>query len=246
MQRDQPHQFLHYSATFEQDARQCDLKGDEHQHVSRVLRMRPGEEVFVTNGRGAMARCRIRAIKHDKTTLDVTGIVDAEVSRRRITLAAACLKKEAFEQVVRQCTELGVTRFVPFVAEKSHVRSYSRSFYDRLHRISVAAMKQSFRAVLPEVDPVAAMSGILDMVPRFDDAIVGSADAPTLDRLEASDVLLVIGPEGGLVEAEIDALRNAGCTIASAVPGRLRAETAAVALVTCALRAPAGRIDNSV
>jgi 16S rRNA (uracil1498-N3)-methyltransferase len=197
--------------------------------------MRPGDDIYVTNGRGAMVRCTIQAIERDKTVLDVVAGVEAENPPHRITVAAACLKKDAFEHLVRQCTELGVARFLPFAAEKSHIRVYSDGFYHRLHRVAVAAMKQSFRALLPVVDPVAPLTGILEQVPRFDQAVVGSADAPPLRALGAREVLIVVGPEGGLAPAEIDALQSAGCKLASAVPGRLRAETAAAALVTCAL-----------
>jgi 16S rRNA (uracil1498-N3)-methyltransferase len=236
---EESHRFLHYSTSLDAKARECELTGEEHHHVSRVLRMRPGDATFVTNGRGVIAECIVDSSGGGRTLLTVERVLDTETAVPELTLAAAVLKKDAFEQIVRQCTELGVTRFIPYHAEKCHLPGYSRRFAERLGKIAVEAMKQSFRAWLPVIEEARTFADLAGAVDRYDGVVVGDPDAPPLVGTAGVRVLVVVGPEAGLSAAETGRLRDTGCMFASAGPGRLRSETAAAALVARLCSRPA-------
>jgi 16S rRNA (uracil1498-N3)-methyltransferase len=193
--------------------------------------MRQGDDAFVTNGKGIIVRCTIVGVSDTASKLDVCETVVEARAVRPFVLALACLKKEAFAQAVKQCTELGVTRFVPFASDKAHVRGYNTAFEERLRRITLAAMKQAFRATLPEVGGVMQFDDLLDHVAGFDSAVVGDGNAPPLDTAPVDGAtLIVVGPEGGFNEGEIEQLDKRGAALVSVSRHRLRAETAAAAL----------------
>ena len=88
--------------------------------------------MYVTNGRGVMVRGDVKSIDDAKAVIDVTEVLEQQTRTAPVTLALACLKKDAFEQAIKQCTELGMTRCLPFVAERSHLKKYSDAYLDRL------------------------------------------------------------------------------------------------------------------
>jgi 16S rRNA (uracil1498-N3)-methyltransferase len=229
MRRDSPHDFVFYAPAAEKSSPRVDLTGDEHHHLRRVLRMSPGETVFASNGRGAILECRIEAIDPRVTRTAVVRVV-ADRPARPLTLALATLKKDAYEDAVRQCTELGITHFTPFVAAKSHVKEYSDAYLERLRRIALSAMKQSFGATLPVVERPVTFDTLHDAI-AASPAIVADADAPRLaPGARSRPLVLVVGPEAGLAPDERERLAAAGCEMASISTRRLRAETAAALL----------------
>ncbi len=231
MRREPSHDFLLHAPDLDHDSRSVDLTGDEHHHLSRVLRVSAGDEVFVTNGRGMIVACKIDAVERRLTRLRIDHKVEDRADEQPVILALACLKKDAFEHAVKQCTELGVTRFLPFVADKSHVKAYTRQYLDRLRRIAMSAMKQSFRSFLPHVDEAIAFDALLDEASRSSSVLVADADAPAMDiHPRPRPIMIVVGPEGGLTPDERGRLDSLGCEPVSVSTHRLRSETAAAAL----------------
>jgi 16S rRNA (uracil1498-N3)-methyltransferase len=195
-----------------------------------------GERIFVTDGRGKLMRCRIEEQAARSTRAEIIDYEPVIVARNPVTLALACIKKERFERAVEQCTELGVTRFVPFVSEKCHLTSYKNTFIERLKRISQAAMIQSFQSILPDMYEVIPFGGLSHLIKEVDHVVVGDAAAPPLDVPDAGQsILLIIGPEGGFTQDEREQLGNCGCIYASSARSRLRSETAAMALASVVL-----------
>ncbi|CAB4940188.1 MAG: RsmE family RNA methyltransferase [Actinobacteria bacterium] len=192
------------------------LRVDDHHHLERVLRLRPGAPVSVTDGAGSWRWCRFGPEL----------IIDGEVEHvpapaPPITVAFALVKGQKPELVVQKLTELGVDEIIPFVAERSVVRwdeERSRRNTERLRRVAAEAAMQSRRVWLPEVQEVTtfdelAVSGELLAADR-------DGAAPTLAR-----PAVMIGPEGGWSESE--RARFAGTV--GLGPSVLRAETAAFA-----------------
>jgi len=178
-----------------------------------------------------IVRCTIDAVERGKTRLSVAETIEDRSSHAPLVLALAVLKKEAFELAVKQCSELGITHFIPFVAEKSHLKRYSATYVDRLRRIALSAMKQSFRSVLPTIDQALSFDDVVARVAEGESAVVGDADAPPVTGLLVPrPSMLVIGPEGGLTDDEYQRLDTAGCRRVSVSAKRLRSETAAAAL----------------
>lgn len=232
------HRFLFYAGDLEPSNRSIELEGDECHHLSRVVRMGVGETVYATNGRGTLARCRIDESTRNAARLSVLEIEESDLPERTVTLALALLRKDAFERAIEQCTELGITSLVPFVSRKSHVQRYSPEFIVRLRRIALAAMKQSFRSFLPEVEAVAEFDDVVARVRGAGVAIVGDSGGDSLGgELPPGPLVIVVGPEGGFADEERVRLGEAGARPVRASQHRLRSETAAVSLVALALSA---------
>lgn len=230
------HRFLFYVPALGPENDRVTIDGDEHHHLTRVLRMKVGETVFVTNGDGLMVAGEIEDIGVDGSVCSVTRTVSREQPRRRVTLAIALITKPKFEQALEQCVELGITECVPFVSSNSRVGTYGAGFLERLDRIALAAMKQSFRDTRPMVSTPIAFTEMIDRCRAAVNVIVGDADATSLSSslpgpLAEGEIIVVVGPEAGLSDRELKALADLGATSVSTSAYRLRSETAAVTLV---------------
>ena len=199
------------------DVERPELAVDDRHHLERVLRLRPGDDVTVADGRGAWRRC----------TLGPGGVLApaAEVRRQRrpspvITIAFAVTKGERPELAVQKLTELGVDRIVAFPADRSVARwegERAVRHVERLRRVAREAAVQSRRSWLPEVAPLATLASVLEQ----DGAVVADPDGgpPTL-----ASPTIVVGPEGGFSDRERGLARGA----VRLGPHVLRAETAAI------------------
>ncbi|MEJ2720258.1 MAG: RsmE family RNA methyltransferase, partial [bacterium] len=119
----------------------------------------------------------------------------------------------------------------PFASKKSHLKDYGPAFLERLRRMGVAAMKQSFRATLPKVEPAVGFGELVERLRRSDLVVVGDPDGGRLGELPKRGVVtIVVGPEAGLTSSERQVLGGLGAIFVAASSHRLRAETAAVAL----------------
>jgi len=214
-----------------------EFRGDEHQHVARVLRSNPGDTLLVTNGGGVVLECRVTRIGDGSTSADVVAVRSREREPRGLLLALAIMRRDRFEQAFEQCVELGITACVPFAARGSKPGEFAPHCAARLRRIAVSAIKQSFRAWLPVVFPAVTFDALLERVRAMPHVIVGAAEAPPLlPCAGGGDVLAIVGPEAGLTAEECAALRATGAVFASVSKYRLRSETAAVALVSALKR----------
>ncbi|UCH82920.1 MAG: 16S rRNA (uracil(1498)-N(3))-methyltransferase [Candidatus Latescibacterota bacterium] len=231
MTKNLPHQFLLYSEELDHRSRLLEVSGDEHHHAARVLRLKPGDTVFVTNGRGIRARCGIEVVGKNSTRFNVLECSDVKETGPQTTLALACLRRPAFEQAVKQCTELGMDRCIPFVSEQSHMGGYGPEFHQRLRRVTLSAMKQSFRATLPVVESVKSFDTLVKGLTGSRAIVVGDVGGTRFASYsETGTVTIVVGPEGGLTTAEHEALSAVNAVFVSVSPHRLRSETAAAAL----------------
>lgn len=192
------------------------LHPDDRHHLERVLRLRSGDPVSVTDGAGAWRWCRFDA------SLEPDGEIECVAPPTPlITVAFALVKGQKPELVVQKLTELGVDEIIPFVSERSVVRwdgDRSHRNTERLRRVAAEAAMQSRRVWLPEVREVTT----------FDD-LVGTGALLAADRDGAAPTLecpaVMIGPEGGWSDAE----RGRFTGTVGLGPSVLRAETAAIA-----------------
>ena len=205
-------------------------EADRH-HLARVLRLRPGEAVTVSDGRGAWCAGHYRG----------AGRVEADGPLRHdpalapgVTVGFALIKGDRPEWVVQKLTEVGVDRIVPFVAQRSVVRwedAKAARQLDRLRAVARGAAMQSRRVWLPIVDEVTTTAALVAELAAAGTGALAhpGGSAPGLDR-----PAVLIGPEGGWSHDELDA----GLGTVALGPTVLRAETAAVAagVLLCALR----------
>ncbi|MGH9280251.1 MAG: RsmE family RNA methyltransferase [Acidimicrobiales bacterium] len=191
---------------------------DRH-HLARVLRLRPGDEVTVSDGAGRWRLCRWTGGAVEPTGDPVTEPAPA----RALTVAFALTKGERPEWVVQKLTELGIDRIVAFRAERSVVRwtpDRAAAQVERWRRIAREAASQSRRVWLPVVEDVTAFADLL----ARPGAVLASADGgpPSPDH-----GVVLIGPEGGWSDAELAEASAAGVPRVALGPHILRAETAA-------------------
>lgn len=202
------------------------LPDDEARHATKVLRLREGAELVVVDGQGGRHRVRLTRTAAWSAEGEV---VDTErvPPPPPLTLALGLLKaEERFAFALEKAVELGVTRFVPLMTERTEAR---RVRLERLCAHAVAAMKQSLRAHLPVVSAPVPLDALLGA-----GAVLLHEEAPLTDALPAiladplAPLTLLVGPEGGFSDGEISRARASGTRVASLGPVRLRAETAAL------------------
>jgi 16S rRNA (uracil1498-N3)-methyltransferase len=204
-------------------------------HVSRVLRLRPGAPLVAFDGSGHDFRCEILAIEGDKVRVKIGERVPGlRESPLRITLVQAISRSERMDWTLQKATELGVRSIVPVLSARSVVRLDDRQAERKLRHwkaIVAGACEQCGRSTLPEVRPPLELSRFLADSPREGQRLVLSPGGPaSLAGLAstASRVELLIGPEGGLDDPELDAATRAGFSPVRLGPRVLRTETAGI------------------
>jgi 16S rRNA (uracil1498-N3)-methyltransferase len=218
------------------------LCGGDAEHARRSLRLRTGDAIALVDGKGTRFRGRVASL--GKGHMDVT--VDREESipvwpSREIWMGMGVLRSTRMDVVVEKGSELGLSRFVPLVLERSVSRPREEGMKEeRWHRLAVESLKQSRRACLMTVAPPTGLEEFLASLPSPRTLWVadpeGVPPAPPARGGEGGMVLLV-GPEGGLTQGERDLLARGGASFISLGKHRLRAETAALTLLVTALSA---------
>jgi 16S rRNA (uracil1498-N3)-methyltransferase len=218
-------------------------------------RVRVGEQVTLTDGAGAVVHAQVTAVERDRVTCTALDAWDEDRPSLRVTVVQAIPKGDRGELAVELATEVGVDEVVPWQAE----RCVSRWRGDKIERgrdkwrtVAREAAKQSRRSWWPVIAPVADLSAVVEQVTRADLALVlhEGAETPMTEALTRvgltgeGHVLLVVGPEGGLSDAEREQLVAAGASEVRLGPTVLRTSTAGAVAATLVLAgsAPWGRI----
>lgn len=220
------------------------LDRDESRHVVTVLRGEPGALVALTDGRGHALSARLLRSERGACTVEVVAVEAApqETTPPLLHLACAVVKGRRFETALEKAVELGVHTITPLVCERGVVNPRDGR-RDRWRHVLIAALKQCDRCYLPQVEPLADPATLLGRAPQGL-ACVAAAPAETaagerltLDRIaaaatggvEPSQLLLLVGPEGGFTADEQRLLAARGVLPLDLGPHVLRSETAAVA-----------------
>jgi 16S rRNA (uracil1498-N3)-methyltransferase len=213
----------------------AELRGDEARHLTRVLRVEPGQR-FEISDNGSVFLAEIAEARGDRVVFRAIEPIDSAAPALQVTVCAALIKFDRFEWIIEKATELGAESIQPFEAARTEKGLFeaSRKRSERWERIARESSQQSRRARLPRI--LAAV--------RFRDALAVEADyrylldeaeAPPLWRLlperrqQSDTAAVLLGPEGGWIETEREAAASAGWQGASLAPQILRSETAAVA-----------------
>ncbi|MSR60073.1 MAG: 16S rRNA (uracil(1498)-N(3))-methyltransferase [Planctomycetaceae bacterium] len=220
------------------------LQGSEAHHLSRVLRLKAGDEVILFDGQGQEARARIEALADDRVELTVcerrAGRNESAVA---LTLAVAVPKGDRFDWLVEKATELGVTRLVPLITSRSVVDPRAGKL-DRLRRTIVEASKQCGRSRLMELTAPTSWTDFVEQDRGGGGLWVADPSGESLSGrglVDAGVVTGAVGPEGGFTPDELELACRHGARLISLGPRILRIETAAL---TLAVLASVTRIDN--
>lgn len=215
----------------------------ETQHARDVLRLSPGDEIFVFDGRGNEYRCRLVAFGPSSSTADIIEQVKSQTQPEFVlTLAVALLKGDKFDLVVQKATELGVQKVIPVMTRRADVKIRNQDEaarkLARWQRIAQEAMKQCGRAHSMEIEnPIefsrlvsGSAEGELRLLFAERDGVSfesagGSGDPPT-------QITAMVGSEGGWTDDEISQAREEGWNIVTLGGRTLRAETAAIVVAT--------------
>ncbi len=206
--------------------------------VSRTLRLKPGARLLLFNGDGLEHDAVLSDVGRHRCTAEVTNsrVRDCE-SPVRICLAQGLARSDKMDLALQKAVELGVTRFVPIVAQRSVVKlSDSRAQRRQEHwrGIAIAACEQSGRNRVPDIEqPMSIREFLAADRGGAKYVLTANGDPAVLSRLPgARAVAVLIGPEGGLTQAEQDTARAAGFKALRLGPRVLRTETAAIAALT--------------
>ena len=221
------------------------LAGAEGRHAAVVRRLRVSEPVDLVDGRGGRAACTVAAVGRDTVTCQVVSRRTDAPPSPRIVLVQALAKGDRGELAVELATEVGVDEIIPWQAARSVVRwdgERERKALERWRSTAREAAKQSRRSRLPGiVDPVTTTALAARLAAGPARALVLHESAGDLlsraDLPGDGDIVLVVGPEGGVTEGELDVLRSAGACVVRLGPTVLRTSTAgAVAIAVVSTR----------
>jgi 16S rRNA (uracil1498-N3)-methyltransferase len=218
------------------DGETVTLSGPEGHHAAAVRRLRPGERADVSDGAGTIAECAVQSVARDSVTLSVRSVRKVPAPEPRITVVQALPKGDRGELAVELMTEVGVDSVIAWSAERCVTRWHGERGARALGKwqsTAREAAKQSRRAWLPELTGPATLADITKRAAAVTHAIVLEADAPaklsTMALPEDGQILLIVGPEGGISPTERAALATAGATEARLGPTVLRTSTAGAA-----------------
>ncbi|ANY05400.1 16S rRNA (uracil(1498)-N(3))-methyltransferase [Pseudonocardia sp. HH130630-07] len=222
------------------------LDGPEGRHAVTVRRLRPGESLVLSDGRGGFARAEMAAAAgRDAPTVRILDRTRVPAPRVRVVVAQALVKGDRGELAVETATEAGADGVLPWRAARCVARwddgPRGAKALERWRSTVREAAKQARRPWQPEVSDPVTTAGLAERVRSADAALVLHESAGTgLARValpSAGEILLAVGPEGGVDDAELERLTAAGAVPVRMGPEVLRASTAAcVALGALAVR----------
>ena len=245
----QRHRFYAAPSSFTETSVRLD--SDEAHHLTRVLRLGSGAQVFVFDGEGVEHECEVaRVAKHEVDLNLLRRLDDVVESPLQLTLAQALIKGDKFDWVIQKATELGATRIVPLVTEHSDIkpvkgpvkgRAEERAGprLQRWRRISLEALKQCGRRRLVEICEPAPFDEFCGSADRgacliFSERGGGSLAEVSAKLREFNQLSLCVASEGGWSERELRKAASCGFTPVSLGSRILRTETAAIVAVSLA------------
>lgn len=212
------------------------LSEEESRHCVRVLRLRVGDSLYVTDGKGTLCRAEIAAISPKNCTLSLRERTEAFEKRGyRLCVAIAPMKNtDRLEWFVEKATEIGIDRIIPLLTEHSERRVLKS---DRLMRVATGAVKQSLKAYHPQIDELTPFKEVIKegaFPGRKFIAYCGDEveRIPLKECIQpGEDVLVLIGPEGDFSPEEVAMACRNGFVPVTLGRSRLRTETAGVVAV---------------
>ncbi|WP_174184397.1 16S rRNA (uracil(1498)-N(3))-methyltransferase [Nocardia barduliensis] len=213
------------------------LDGPEGRHAATVRRIRVGEPITLSDGRGVLAESEVVVAHRDRLELTVRNRVLAAPQAPPVTVVQALPKSDRSELAVELMTEAGADTVIPWQAARcvANWEGKAAKGVDKWRAAARAAARQSRRAYIPEVADLHRTKDLLELVraAKADGAVVaalhesGTARFIDLPFANATAIVLVVGPEGGLDDTELTALAEAGADVTLLGPTVLRTSTAA-------------------
>ena len=212
------------------------ITGVDAKHIGKVLRMQPGDKLQIVSDDGVSALAEVAAITESTVTVRcLEKLAESHEPAVKITLAQGLAKGEKMDFIIQKAVELGAYSIVPVAMEHSVVRldgAKADKKVERWQKIAEAAAKQSKRDIIPQVQDVQTIKEMLanndckTKIIAYECEDRMSLKTALREAGQMEDLLLIIGPEGGISEGELTKAREAGAVPVSLGRRILRAETA--------------------
>lgn len=234
------HKFFTSAENFIGD--EAKILGDDVKHIYKVLRLSEGEIVTINNCSGEEFLGKIKLVSKQEVIVEITEKLDVNnESNVEIFLYQGLPKAQKMDLIVQKGTELGINKFIPVITARVDIKLKGEfKKLDRLNRISLEAAKQSKRTIIPIVEDPIKFEDMIKSIEEMDLMLVPYENAENfgiktlfkdfqgdknfLDKIKKVGVL--VGPEGGFEQEEIEILKNSGAKIITLGNRILRTETA--------------------
>ncbi len=225
------------------------ISGKDYNHIKNSLRLKIGDRVVLSNGRGNDMLAEIIDYPENEVLLEIINSEKSKTeSELKIFIAQGLPKKSKMDLIVEKATEIGFYGLIPLESSRSIVKYNAKKKakkIDRWQRVAEAAAKQSGRAVIPDIFEFRDLKSLKELKERFDHIITfwETEKMRTLKKyffhnsINNNDkILIIIGPEGGFSAREIDYLENElKADILTLGPRIMRTETAGIVALSCIL-----------
>ena len=215
------------------------ISGQDARHLAYSLRARRGDKIIAADGAGNCAELEL--IDFDKETITArrVGAVQKIIGGGKIILADCLPKQNRFETIIEKATELGVDKIQPLISERTIARPRGDSKLERWRKIAKEAAEQSGRDTIPEIADVKKLDDWLKEISLDKNWLFlfcwemeqETTVREVLSRCDAENILVLIGPEGGISEREAEAIKSAGGVSASLGKRILKTDTAAISVL---------------
>lgn len=217
------------------------ITGDDVNHIYKVLRLNNGDIIVASNGEGREYASKIMEITKQAVVCEIIEEFDnLSEPPIKITLFQGLPKAQKMEFIIQKGVEIGVCRIQPVITQRVIVKTEGKDISNKLERwrrISEEASKQSNRGVIPEIIEPISFDLAIEKIKNFDLAIIpyekekgNGLKRVLLENLNAKDIGVFIGPEGGFDESEIDKCIANSVIPVTLGPRILRTETAGIAV----------------
>ena len=220
------------------------ITGSEARHIRNVLRLKPGDTIRLFDGTGIEYEAAITNLTGSRAELSIIAkATTAAEPPIELTIAQGYLKEKKMDSLIPSLCELGMSRWLPFISQRSVPKPDQKRLDARLERwqkIARESLKQCRRSVLPQISTPVSFDDVLEFGRSCDlkilfweqETSLFDHNSRTDSENSAKSVLIVLGPEGGFDDQEVEKARNLGFTISGLGPRILRAETATIAACT--------------
>jgi 16S rRNA (uracil1498-N3)-methyltransferase len=224
---------LPYFFVEEWQEKKLQLNEDTSKHMISVLRMRQGEEVLLTDGKGRKATAQITDDNRKRCVVEIRSIEHQEKRQPGVTIAISIIKNASrFEWFLEKATEIGLTEIIPLLCERTEKEKFR---YDRMNGILISAMLQSQQTWLPVLHEPTAFEQVVREAatpPKFIAHCLPEQKQQLLSVARQESSLILIGPEGDFTPGEIALALENNFTPVSLGSTRLRTETAGIVAAT--------------
>lgn len=227
------------------------ITGDDIKHISKVLRKSIGDILIVSDGHGIEYEVKISQLNKEKLYADILQKTQAKIQALEVTLYQALPKLDKMDTIIQKCTELGITKIVPYISEFTVItidEKKSDKKTERWRKIALEACKQCGRSVIPDVTPIHSFEDMLSEQQDYDIGIFAyekensSVKKLLKENSESKRISIIIGPEGGFSKEEARKIVEYGAKSVGLGPRILRTETAGM-VVLCIIMYELGGME---